>query len=351
MSLRISRWLVAVLRVLVMAVAAWYLLTPTAAVARGPGIVEIPAHQGLMGIARHLDGAGVIHDRVTFVALVVARGAARALKAGEYEIPRGAAAPAIVRLLETGRVRQHVILHPEGATITELARVLESERLASADEVVRVAHDPAFLASHRIEGPSAEGYLYPDTYQFVRGMRTDEILGRMVQRLHVKLTPDVLTVAGARHLTLHQLLTLASIIEREAVDRSEMPLISAVFWNRLRRDMPLQADPTVQYALGRHVERVLYRDLAVDSRYNTYRYPGLPPGPVASPGAASLEAAVFPADVPYLYFVAHPDGHHEFRRTFREHAEAIRRVKEAARRSADSTARGRPRAGAPPAVR
>ena len=128
-------------------------------------------------------------------------------------------------------------------------------------------------------------------------------------------------------MSRHDIMTLASIVEKEARLAEERPVISAVYHNRLRIGMALQADPTVQYALGRHVDRVLYRDLEVDSRYNTYKHVGLPPGPIASPGAASIEAALYPAKVPYLFFVAHPDGHHEFRQTFSEHTEARAQIR------------------------
>jgi UPF0755 protein len=128
-------------------------------------------------------------------------------------------------------------------------------------------------------------------------------------------------------MSRHDIMTLASIVEKEARLAEERPVISAVYHNRLRIGMALQADPTVQYALGRHVDRVLYKDLEVDSRYNTYKHVGLPPGPIASPGAASIEAALYPAKVPYLFFVAHPDGHHEFRQTFSEHTEARAQIR------------------------
>jgi len=137
-------------------------------------------------------------------------------------------------------------------------------------------------------------------------------------------------------MTRHQAITLASIIEKEARVDSERPIISAVYHNRLKRGMPLQADPTILYALGRHASRVLYRDLDVKSPYNTYRNTGLPPGPIASPGSASIEAALYPASVPFLYFVAHPDGHHEFRTTLREHNEAVRRMRALRRQAASS---------------
>jgi UPF0755 protein len=139
-------------------------------------------------------------------------------------------------------------------------------------------------------------------------------------------------------ISRHDAMAMASIIEKEARKAEERPIISAVYWNRVKKRMLLQADPTVQYALPQHVERVLYKDLEVDSKYNTYKYPGLPPGPIASPGEASIAAALAPADVPYLFFVARPDGSHEFTETFGQHTKAIARSK-AARRAvkADGT--------------
>src|SRR5437879_819710 len=222
---------------------AWEILTPAPALDTGARVVEIPAHQGVLTIATTLVDAGVVRSRVGFVALTLARGSSRRLQAGEYEVERATDTLGVLRLLETGRVKQHVVLHPEGATVTELAGELERDRIASAAAIIRIAHDPAFLRELGIPGPSVEGYLFPDTYQFVRGMTPDEVLTRMVQRLRTKLTPDMLARARRRGLGIHGLLTLASIIEREAVARDETRLISAVFWHRLNLDMPRQADP------------------------------------------------------------------------------------------------------------
>ena len=249
-------------------------------------MVDIPAHEGLLGIADRLADAGVVRSRAAFIALSAARGSVRRLKAGEYEVPRDASTIDVVGLLESGRVRQHTVLHPEGATLSELARVLESARLAPAEEVLRAAHDPAVLKTLGVEGPSLEGYLFPDTYQFVRGMSVEEMLGRMVQRTRSRLTAERLARAKALGLDAHGLLTLASIIEREAVDPDERRLISAVFWNRLHLDMPLQADPTVQYAVAKERRTLTRSDLATDNPYNTYVRRGLPPGPDREPGPA-----------------------------------------------------------------
>jgi UPF0755 protein len=308
-------------------VLAWLALTPAPDLSAGPLVVEIPAHLGLRGIADRLQEAGVIRSRASFLALVAARGSMRRLRAGEYELPRHGTTLDIVELLENGRVRQHVVLHPEGATVSELARVLEQERLAVAEDVIRAASSERLLKALGVEGPSLEGYLFPDTYQFVRGLSVDEMLGRMVQRLRSKLTSDAQARARERGLTVHQLLTLASIIEREAVDPSERPLISAVFWNRLRLDMPLQADPTVQYAAAKERRTLTRADLVADHPYNTYVRRGLPPGPIASPGLAAIEAALAPAPVKYLYFVARDDRRHHFSTTVAEHNAAVARYR------------------------
>jgi UPF0755 protein len=320
------RWVVALL-VLATAGLGWLVVTPTAAVRQGPLMVMIPPHEGLLGIANRLLEAQVIRSRVAFVAGTLVRGAPRHLKAGEYEVPRDANAWAIIALLESGRVRQHAILHPEGATVAELARALEAERLADVDAVTRVAADRKFLDAHGIEGPSVEGYLFPDTYQFVRGMTAEEMLGKMVQRMRTKLTPEIRARARDMGLSTHQLLTLASIIEREAIVKDEQRVVAAVFWNRLKIDMPLQADPTVQYAVAKERRALSRADLAVDHPYNTYVRSGLPPGPIASPGLGAIEAALDPAPVKYLYFVASDDQRHHFSTTVQEHNAAVTRYR------------------------
>jgi UPF0755 protein len=318
---------VAAVAVAALAWEAWRVVTPAAVIREGPLTVDIPAHGSALGVAGRLGEVGAIRSPTGFVALSVVRGSLRSLKAGEYEIPRGASTVDILGLLESGRVRQHPILHPEGASVAELARTLEQARLVSAADVVRVATDPAFLQAQGIEGPSAEGYLFPDTYYFVRGMTPEQMLGRMIQRMQSKLTPELRERARARQVTIHELLTLASIIEREAVAREERPVISAVFWNRLRLAMPLQADPTVQYAVGRERRALTRADLTTDHPYNTYVRAGLPPGPIASPGLSAIEAALEPAPVKYLYFVKKDDQRHHFSMTIEEHKLAVVRYR------------------------
>lgn len=315
------------LGLLLVAVEAWRLLTPAAGVQSGPQVVDIPAQIGFGGVAWRLWQAGAIRSPEAFMLLSLVRGSSRSLRAGEYEIPQGATTPDVLRLIESGKVRQHEILHPEGATVAELARALEAAGLASAAEVRQAASDPAFLAAHGIQGPSAEGYLFPDTYRLVRGLPPEQILGRMVQRLHEKLDGPLLVRLAETSLTLHELLTLASIVEREAMVPEERPVIAAVFWNRLRRGMPLQADPTVQYAVGKERQALTRADLLTDHPYNTYQRAGLPPGPIASPGIDAIRATLNPAPVPYLYFVKKDDQRHHFSRTIEEHNAAVARYR------------------------
>ncbi len=308
---------------LFLALQAWWVLTPAAAVRSGPRVVEIPAHRGFLEVARILDQAGVIRSPVGFMLLTLLRGSMRSLKAGEYQVPQGANIVAVLAMLEGGQVLQHNVVFREGSNVAELARQLAAEGLVKAEDVSRVATDGLFLRTLDLPADSVEGYLYPDTYQLVKGMSAEEILARMVARMRERVSGDILAAARARELSFHQLLTLASIIEKEAVDRSEMPLISAVFWNRLRLEMPLQADPTVQYAVGKERQRLTRDDLSVESPFNTYRRAGLPPGPIASPSLPAIRAATNPAPVGYLYFVASGERRHRFSITLADHNAAV----------------------------
>ncbi len=306
----------------------WRGLQPGGALAQGPRTVEIPAATGVLGIARHLAAEGAIRSPATFVGLALVRGTARSLKAGEYELPQGAPLLAVLKLMETGRVKPHLLVLPEGFTIRELARQLEAEGIAPAAEVIRVATDPMMAWSLGIESSSLEGYLFPDTYQVTKGTRVEEILGRMVQRFRERVgTPDVLARARQRGLSLHQLLTLASIVEKETALAAERPIIARVFLNRLARDMPLQADPTVAYAMAKEGSAPTRDDLQADHAYNTYRNRGLPPGPIGSPGRSAVDAVLDPANVPYIYFVAIDDRSHHFSTTLEEHNQAVARYR------------------------
>jgi UPF0755 protein len=306
----------------------WAVRAPPALEA-GAVTVDVPANLGVLAIARRLVEQGVIRNRVVFVGLTVLRGTARSLKAGEYEVPQGASLPMVLQLLETGRVKPHLLVLPEGFTIRDLARQIEAEGIAAAADVLRAASSPRLLWSLGIEADSLEGYLFPDTYQVSRSTRVEEILGRMAQRFGERVgTTEVVARARQQGLSLHQLVTLASIVEKEAALASERPIIARVFLNRLRRDMPLQADPTVAYALAKEGRSPTREDLQVDHPFNTYRYRGLPPGPIGNPGRAAIDAVLEPANVPYLYFVAIDDRAHHFSTTLEEHNQAVLRYRQ-----------------------
>lgn len=259
----------------------------------------------------------------------------RKIRYGRYIIPRGASWNEILTALEQGRGIVHRVVVPEGWAVWDIVPEVASKLSLPADSVEAAVRDTSLL--RRVGAPrgtrTLEGYLFPDTYDFPDGATARQAIELMVQRFERVWKPEWNARALELKLTRHQVVTLASIVEKEVRRGRERPTVSAVYHNRLRIGQALQADPTVQYALGRRRPgRVLYRDLRVDSPYNTYRRTGLPPGPIASPGAAALEAALYPADVTYRYFVAHPDGHHEFRNTYAEHLKAIEYVRSVARR-------------------
>ena len=302
---------------------------PPALLNQASRTVDIPATLGVLGIGRHLAEQGVIRSQAVFVGLSVLRGTARSLKAGEYEVPQGAPLLAVLQLLETGRVKPHLLVLPEGFTIRDLARQIEAEGIAPAADVVRAAGSAHLAWSLGIESDSLEGYLFPDTYQVTKGIRVEEILGRMVQRFRDRAgTADVVARARQRGLSLHRLVTLASIVEKEAALAAERPIIARVFLNRLRLDMPLQADPTVAYGLAKEGQSPTREDLQVDHPFNTYKHRGLPPGPIGNPGRSAIDAVLEPANVTYLYFVAIDDRSHHFSTTLEEHNQAVARYRQ-----------------------
>ena len=211
---------------------------------------------------------------------------------------------------------------PEGFSLGQIASVLAAKLNVPVDSVMAAASDTALLHRLDVPTPTLEGYLFPDTYIFPEHTTARAAVDAMVRRFEQVWKPEWTARLDTLHLSRNDVLTLASIVEKEAKVPEERPVIAAAYLNRLRDGMLLQADPTVQYALGKHVARVLYKDLDVESAYNTYKHKGLPPGPIASPGRASIEAALYPANVPYEYFVAFPDGHHEFRTDLKSHEQA-----------------------------
>jgi UPF0755 protein len=284
--------------------------------------VEIPSGSGTSAIARRLADAGVIRDEISFKLALWLSGNARRLQAGEYRFDHAISARQVADKIARGDVYVRPITFPEGLTAKQMAALYESKDFGEAQEFLDATKNAALVSAVDPVAKDLEGYLFPDTYKLPRTSTADQLVGRMVGSFMKALTPDVIEQAEARGMNVRQLVTLASIVEKETGNPAERPLVAAVYANRLKIGMGLQCDPTVIYALeraGRYHGNLTRDDLQFDSPYNTYRYAGLPPGPIASPGRASLEAAASPADVSYLYFVSKNDGSHAFATTLDEH--------------------------------
>ena len=301
-----------------------YFQTPAAPLAEAQ-TVTIAAGATLRQIADGLAEHGLIRHRAMLIAYVKWWRPGPHLQAGEYVLRASMSPAQIVDNMRQGKVRHHALTIPEGLTVRQIAALAAERQFGDAAMIGELASDAAFIASLHIEAPSLEGYLFPDTYLLPRSISAKALLTLMVNTLRANYTSDIAAKAEQLGLTQHEALTLASLIEKEAQVDDERPLISAVFHNRLRRGMRLQCDSTVIYALGERFDgNIRKQDLEIDSPYNTYRYAGLPPGPIANAGRRSLEAAVNPAAVDYIYFVATgSNGRHTFSRTLEAHNRAV----------------------------
>jgi UPF0755 protein len=304
---------------------------PDAAVER----VRIPPGATVAAVAESLQAHGVITDRMRFRITARVRRLDRALQAGVYEFRRGERAADVLAALAEGRTAAQRFTVPEGITLAELAD-LAAERIGvPADSVAAAARRLATHDAFHDAGPALEGFLLPETYSLPVEVTADQLVRAMADGFLRAWRPEWTARLDSLGMTRRDAVTLASIVEGEARVDSERATIAGVYHNRLRRRMPLQADPTVQYAIqlatGRRKSRLFVKDYRTVSPYNTYLRPGLPPGPISSPGLASIEAVLHPADVPWLYFVARGDGSHEFSATYRDHVNAINRIRSSGR--------------------
>jgi peptidoglycan lytic transglycosylase G len=290
--------------------------------------VEIPAGAGTSAIGRRLVSAGVVSDTVTYRVALWLSGRARHLQAGDYRFEGAMTAGEVIEKIARGDVDRISVTFPEGLTIVEMAAIFEAHGLGPAAAFVEAARSVRPAPEFDPAARDLEGYLFPDTYAVSRRTNAAHLVTAMLERFEHVLTPEVRQAASARGFTIRQLVTLASLVEKETARADERPLVAAVYANRLQKNMGLQCDPTVIYALqraGRFDGNLRRDDLLFDSPYNTYRYAGLPPGPIAAPGKAALEAAANPAETEFLYFVSRNDGSHEFARTLEEHNRNVQR--------------------------
>jgi UPF0755 protein len=322
-----------------LAVWLWTALGSPARTQAGNEIVfEVVAGESLPEVARRLEATGLLPERALFGPAVLVgwarlRGLDRAIKSGEYDLDPGLSPLEILEKLAEGRVKTYAVTLPEGLRLDEIAVRLEASGIARAADFLARARSPELAQSLGIQGSNVEGYLYPETYRFERNSPPDEIIRRMYAELETRLLDADREALARSGLTLHEVVTLASIVEKETSVPLERPLVAAVFRNRLALAMPLQTDPTVIYGIlqanGGFDGNLRRADLEADTPYNTYTRRGLPPGPIANPSIESIRAVLEPARVPYLYFVSRNDGTHAFSTTLGDHAAAVRRYQQA----------------------
>lgn len=279
-------------------------------------------------IGRQLASAQVLRDARSFRAALWWTGRGRSLKAGEYRFDHALTPLQVVDVLARGDVYTQRLTFPEGLNVEEMAKLYESHGFGRATDFIAAARNVKRVRQLDDKASDLEGYLFPETYALPRQTPAARLVDLMVDRFLAVYDDQMRARGAAQGLTMRQAVTLASLVEKETGKPEERPIVAAVYRNRMKVGMPMQADPTVVYALikaHRYDGNIRRDDLSLDSPYNTYRFPGLPPGPIASPGKASLEAALMPADVPYLYFVSRNDGSHVFARTLAEHDTNVRK--------------------------
>jgi UPF0755 protein len=288
-------------------------------------VIEVPVGMSVPALSELLHGQGLVRSAGKFRWLVRFKGAARQIKAGEYQLSTGLRPGELLNKIIRGEVRLHQITFPEGYTLNQMAGLLEASKLVNAERFIAAATDPPFVSSLGIPATSLEGYLFPDTYRFARGLPVETVLRSFVTMFNQHFGPVQEEQARKLGFTRHQVVILASVVEKETAAAEERPLIAGVFFNRLRRRIRLQSDPTVIYGLRNFDGNLTRAHLQKDTPYNTYTRRGLPIGPICNPGAASIQAVLNPTSTPYLYFVAKKDGTHHFSTNLVEHNAAVLR--------------------------
>jgi len=287
--------------------------------------ITIPTHQPLKTTADMLFRSGVIRSPLYFYGYARLSGYGQRIQAGEYQLSGIMTPKQILEILASGKVYHYKITIPEGFNLNEIAATIAREGLMDEHGFLETARNPGLSHTLNIDADTVEGYLFPDTYYFTKGTDAERIISTMTRRFRQSLTPAMIEQAGKEGLTIHQAVTLASLIEKETGADNERPIVSSVFHNRLKRKMRLESDPTVVYGIDHFDGKITRQQLATPTPYNTYMCEGLPFGPIASPGLKSILAAIYPAQTDYLYFVATNDKTHQFSRTLDEHLKAVRR--------------------------
>jgi UPF0755 protein len=288
-------------------------------------IVTVSRGQSLKQTADILHARGLINQPLKFRLLARLKGADKRIQAGEYILASNLPPANILEMMVSGKVHLYRFTVPEGSNLNQIADIIDAAGLVDRQAFLRSANDAVLVEGMGIGVGSLEGYLFPDTYFFPKNADVAHILETMVSRLRSEISDVWIKRAAELGLTLHEVITLASIIEKETGAPSERPLISSVFHNRLKKKMRLETDPTVIYGIEDFDGNLTRKHLETKTPYNTYRINGLPPGPIASPGRAAIEAALYPAQTGYLFFVSKKDGTHQFSTNLVDHNRAIRK--------------------------
>ena len=311
----------------------WYLdyYNPNPSLATGQKVRFTVTHEMTTGdIATLLYNKKLIQTPDSFRMAARLKGLENHLQAGTYEITAGMSDGEIINILSKGKVHSNRFAVPEGATVNEVALKLEREHLTTAQEFKDACRNYAPYPYMQTSNPDvvykAEGFLCPATYDFPENAKASDMVAMMVKEFDKKLTPDLRTDIRKSYLSLRDIVNLASMVEREATHKEEMPLIAGVFEKRMQMGMPIQSDTTIQYILGAQKKEVTYDDLELESPYNTYLNKGLPPGPVGNPSMDAIRAVIHPVMTDYLYFVADKEGYHHFTKTYEEHVAMIQKL-------------------------
>ncbi len=288
-------------------------------------VAVIQPGQNLSTIANYLNNTGIIKNPVKFKLLARIKDYDKKIKAGEYLLSSSMSPIKILETMTSGKVRLYKITIPEGYNLKQVASIIAKAKLGTKEDFLKAATDSSFVHKQGINAETFEGYLFPETYHFPKGITPEKIIAAMVERFRLIFNPEWKKRAKDLNLSIHQIVTLASIIEKETGASFERPVISSVFHNRFKKRMRLESDPTVIYGLKNFDGNITRKHLAIKTPYNTYTIKGLPPGPIANPGIKAIEASLYPADTDFLYFVSKKDQTHKFSTNIKDHNKAVRR--------------------------
>ena len=288
-------------------------------------VVVVKSGQGFQSFSKMLHERGIIEHPAKFRLFARYKGYDKKIKAGEYELSSAMTPNKILEIMVQGKIRLHRLTIPEGYNLKQVAQAVSRAGFGTEIDFLKAANDPDLIRAQGIDAETFEGYLFPDTYYFPKGTLPEKIISSMVKRFWSVFLPEWKEQAKSMGLTLHQVVTLASIIEKETGVAAERPLISSVFHNRLNRRMRLESDPTVIYGIKDFNGNITRKDLVTPTPYNTYTISGLPPGPISNTGVEAIEATLYPADTEFLFFVSKRDRTHQFSTNIKDHNRAVRK--------------------------